>query len=180
MTVLVPTTRTILTGLPIRPGGKVVDSTWETMAANAHLAYARGSVRIPLYWSEDGISASSASYIQPAPLDGITAVWRPTRVTIGARYRITLHVYGVDADVRATLYDATVGGGGSLGTEVASCGGTAEWATAAIAVQDTDALDGSGDPIPLGLSLEIKTSASIAEVYAIHAVATILTSATLP
>ena len=180
MSVIVPTTRVDLTGLPIRPGGKVIDDTWQTLAQNAHLLYARGSVRIPIYWGDDAITTTSTSYVQPEPLDGITSTWRPTRLTANDRYRITLHVYGVDATLKITAYDATPSGGGVIGTSEAACGSAAEWSSSVLQVTAANVIDGSGDPIPIGLSYELKTSATTAEVYAIHAVATILTAATLP
>lgn len=179
MSVSTPTSHTELATLAIRPGGPIVDGTWETMAGNAHHAYARGGARIPIYWGDDAITTSSVTYAQPSPIDELTAVWRPTRVTVSDRYRYTLYVYGVDLDVRVTTYDATVSGGGSLGTETLSCGATAEWASVEVAIQDTSALSG-GVPIPLAITLEIKTSSTTAELYQAYAVGRVLTTAYLP
>lgn len=180
MSVVVPTSYTELRGVKIRPGAPIVDDDWETISQNLHHLYARGSERQPVFWGSGGISTTSTSYVQPEPLDAITAVWRPTRVTDFDYRRHTVHVYGVDADVRATLFDPTVGTNATVDTLEVSCGSTPEWATESFRVVDADAVDGSGDPIPLALSFELKTSATTAEVYQIHVVSQILTAATMP
>jgi hypothetical protein len=179
VSVSTPTARTDYAGLPIRPGGPVIDDTWSQVAGNVHHAYARGALRIGLYSGEDAITSTSGTYEQPDPVDALSAVWRPLRVATGSTYRLRLHVYGKDLDVRITAYDARVSGGGSLGTAEASCGASAEWADVLLSLDAADVLD-SGDPIPIALTLEIKTSSEGAGLYHAHVAADVLTTATLP
>ena len=180
MSIITPTTYTNVRGLAIRPGGDVIDDPWATMVGNVHQMYSRGTVRIPIFGDDSPITTASTSYVQPEPLDGLTAVWRPARVTASDLYRITVYAFGKRTVFQSRVFDATVGGGGSLVTPTVVFGANYEWKLTTINLSASDVIDGSGDPIPLGLSFQVRAAFGTCEILAIHAVATIIDTSALP
>lgn len=162
------------------PGKPIIAQWWLDLIQNANLVYARGGVCQPVYAEDGPITTTSTTYTQPDPLDALTVVWCAERPDSAGEYRIEVRAYGVDGDLRCTLFDPTVGTNAQVAQETVAFGTTPAWASAAFAIAEGDAFDG-GESIPLALSFELReTGTGPAEVYQIDAHHEFLLASELP
>lgn len=177
MSVNVPTTYSPVVPLEITPGEPILSPTWVEQVERLHYLYARSGTRIPLYWG-DGVTTTSATFERPGDLSGLTGVWRPTRVTSQPLYLLAVLIYGDDVDVRVTTTDARLGLLSTLNLTTVSCASGGQWQTALVALTPAQAV-AAGEPIPLGITLEVKTTGATGLLYQAQAFASILDGVTL-
>ncbi len=178
MSINIPSTYSPVVPLEITPGEPILSATWVEHVERLHHLYSRSGTRIPLYWG-DGVSSTSSTFERPGALSGLTGVWRPTRVLIGATYRISVFLYGSDAEVRVRLYDARDSADAEITTADTTLPATPSWVVATVELTDAQALDGSLDPLSIGIDLQIRRDTTQANLYQAFAVCAPITSGAL-